>query len=336
MPVREPTQTKESKMRKRIRDGERSRHDLMRVTLIAVAFSCGLSRSPAVDAADPAENRLWRFGVVTDVHYADADTKGSRHYRDSLQKLRLAIDTFNRQEAALVVELGDLIDAGGTREDELKYLRTIDEVYQGFRGERHYVLGNHCLNAFTKEAFLASCGARSKRSCYSFDCRGYHFVVLDANFTQDGSPYAEGRFSWTDSWIPVGQQQWLKADLAAAGGKTTFVFVHQELQDEKTPHGVKNAAEVRAILEAAGNVLVVFQGHNHAGGHTQVGGIHYCTLKAMVEGPAPQSHAYAVVTVEPSGRIKLEGFGRQEDVELRSVSPCPKPGATKPPAIDPK
>ena len=82
----------------------------------------GCLDSPAVDAADPAENRLLRFGVVTDVHYADADTKGSRHYRDSLQKLRLAIDTFNRREVVLVVELGDLIDAGGTREDELKYL----------------------------------------------------------------------------------------------------------------------------------------------------------------------------------------------------------------------
>ncbi|MBC8872756.1 MAG: metallophosphoesterase [Planctomycetes bacterium] len=255
----------------------------------------------------------FRFGVLTDVHYADADTKGTRHYRDSLEKLRQAIDTFKRLGVAFVVQLGDLVDAGGSKEDELVYLRTIDEVYGGFHGDRHYVLGNHCLNAFTKETFLAACSATTKQSYYSFDSGGRHFVVLDANFNQDGSPFAEGNYKWEDSWIPESEQQWLQSDLAAAGDKKTIVFIHQELHDETKRHGVKNAADVRRILEAAGNVVAVFQGHDHSGGYTMVAGIDYFTLKAMVEGPFPENNSYTVVTLDPSGQMELDGYGQQED-----------------------
>ncbi len=254
------------------------------------------------------------FGIVTDVHYADAKTRGTRHYRDSIGKLQKAIETFNKLELAFVIELGDFVDAGGSKEDELAYLQTIDKVYRGFRGDRHYVLGNHCLNAFTKKEFLAACGSKSKRSYYSFDCGSYHFVVLDADFKRDGSAYANGNFSWTDTWIPEPEQEWLKSDLAAAGDKKTIAFLHQNLHDEKNAHGVKNAPEVRRILEQAGNVAAVFQGHDHSGGYVKIGGIHYCTLKAMVEGPAPENNSYAVVALDAAGGIRLEGFGRQKDV----------------------
>jgi alkaline phosphatase len=175
-------------------------------------------------------------------------------------------------------------------------------------------LGNHCLNAFTKKEFLASCGSKSKRSYYSFDCGDYHFVVLDANFKQDGTPYANGNFSWTDTWIPEPEQEWLKSDLAAAGDKKTIAFLHQNLHDEKNAHGVKNAPDVRRILEEAGNVVAVFQGHDHSGGYVKIGGIRYCTLKAMVEGPASENNSYAVVALDGAGGVRLEGFGRQKDV----------------------
>ncbi len=253
------------------------------------------------------------FGVVTDVHYADAPPRGSRHYRDSLAKLRAAVDTFSRRKVAFAVELGDLIDSGPSKQAELEHLRAADEVYGVFRGPRHYVLGNHCLNALAKDEFLARGGARVKKSFYSFDCGGFHFVVLDANFRRDGTPYAAGNFSWTDTWIPRPEQQWLADDLHQAAARRSFVFVHQNLDDETDPHGVKNAPVVRRILEEAGNVVAVFQGHKHSGGYVQIGGVHYVTLRAMVEGPTVKNNAYAIVTLDASGRPRIEGFGRQDD-----------------------
>jgi predicted phosphodiesterase len=283
----------------------------------AAGLGLGATGLSALGGAPPGADRAGEslsFGLVTDVHYADAPARGSRHYRDSLAKLRQAIDTFNRRRVSFVVELGDFVDAGPSKTEELKHLRTIDKVYQAFQGERHYVLGNHCLHAFTKDEFLANCGARIKRGFYSFDRGRFHFVVLDANFRSDGSAYAAGNFSWTDAWIPRHEQQWLAQDLKQAGGKRAFLFLHQNLHDEKDAHGVKNAPEIRHLLEAAGNVTAVFQGHMHSGGYTKKGGIHYCTLRAMVEGPTLKNNAYAVVTLDRPEGLRLEGFGRQKEV----------------------
>lgn len=255
------------------------------------------------------------FGLVTDVHYADADTKGSRHYRDSLQKLAAAVEEFRRQKVAFVVELGDLINAGPSKEAEFEYLRTAREVLKPLDVPKHFVLGNHCVDTLTKAEFLKGCGRDAEPTYYSFDMDGYHFVVLDADFLEDGTPYAAGNFQWTDTWIPKGEQEWLEDDLAKSKGRPTIIFVHQNLHDEKNVHGVKNAPEVRSILEASGDVIAVFQGHMHSGGLVNVGGIPYCTLRAMVEGPGAENNAFAAVRLQ--GRtVEFNGFGEQRDWPL--------------------
>lgn len=281
----------------------------------------GIGMAGTLGICGPAEagyhtDKELTIGLITDVHYADADTRGTRHYRDSLGKLEEAVDRFNRLGVSFVIELGDLLDAGPSKEHDLKFLREIDRVYRRFRGPRYYVLGNHCLHALTKTEFLAHSGAEVKKSFHSFDHGGLHFVVLDANFKQDGTPYSAGNFTWTDAAIPAAIQKWLADDLKRAGGKKTFVFLHQNLHDEKNPHGVKNAPQVRRILESAGNVAAVFQGHMHTGGYAKIGGIHYCTLAAMVEGAGLESNAYSVALIDESGRPRLEGFGRQTDVSF--------------------
>ena len=271
--------------------------------------------SGKAEAEDDAGKKLI-IGLITDVHYADANTRGNRHYRDSLGKLEQAIDDLNRLGASLILELGDFVDAGPSKDREIKFLQEIDRVYRRFNGPRYYVLGNHCLHAFTKTEFLTHCGTEVKKSFHSFDHGGHHFIVLDANFKKDGKTYAAGNFSWTDTWIPDAEQKWLANDLKQAGDRKTFVFLHQNLHDKKDPHGVKNAPQIRRILESAGNVTAVFQGHMHTGGYVKIGGIHYCTLAAMVEGAGLDSNAYAVAQVDDAGHTRLKGFGRQKDVSL--------------------
>jgi len=260
-------------------------------------------------SADDADSIT--FGLVTDVHYADVERGGSRYYRDSQEKLRTAVETFNRRKVAFVAELGDFVDAGPEKADDLRFLHAIREVFSEFSGDRHYVLGNHCLTRLTKPEFLANCGAQIKRSHYSFDQGPLHFVVLDANFKRDGTPYAEGNFGWTDTWIHEPQQRWLAEDLQKAGGKQTVVLVHQNLDKEKDAHGVKNGPAVRQVLEESGNVAAVFQGHMHSGGYQKIAHIHYHTLPAMVEGPGLENNTYAVVTIQKSGETKIEPFGRR-------------------------
>ena len=76
------------------------------------------------------------------------------------------------------MELGDFIDAAEEVPDELAYLAKLEAAYAKFRGDRHYVLGNHCCWTLTKPQFFDHCGA--KRPFYSFDRGGFHFVILDA------------------------------------------------------------------------------------------------------------------------------------------------------------
>lgn len=256
-------------------------------------------------AEEPAE--ALRFGLVTDLHYADKDAAGTRHYRETRAKLAEAVGKFREFDPAFVVELGDLIDAADSAETEQRWLKTIDAEFREAAPERHYVLGNHCVDTLTKEEFLGAVG--QERSSYSFDRGGLHFVVLDACFRADGQPYNRRNFHWTDANIPAAQVEWLKADLAAAKGKA-IVFAHQRL-DAPGQHAVKNADEIRRVLEGSGRVLAVFQGHSHQNDYREVGGIHYATLAAMVEGSGAASNGYSTATVRPDGSLVVAGFRRQ-------------------------
>ncbi len=247
------------------------------------------------------------FAAVTDLHYADKPPAGSRHYRDTIAKLREALAWFEETRVDFLVELGDCIDQAPNVPTETGYLKRILTELHRLRKDTHFVLGNHCVSTLTKAQFHAVTGG--SKSYYSFNRGGFHFVVLDACFRADGVPYRANNFDWKDSEIPPEERDWLRADLSKTNRKTV-VFVHQRL-DVGPPFGIRSAAEVRSILEQSGKVLAVFQGHEHPGAYSEIGGIHYCTLSAMVEGPAPDANAYSVVRLYPSGELIVEGRGNQ-------------------------
>src|SRR5690606_31218172 len=159
----------------------------------------------------------------------------------------------------LAVCLGDLIDKDEAIEREVDFLRTIDAAYARFPCERHYVLGNHCVDTLTKAEFLEHTGATAPH--YAFDAGRFHIVVLDACYRADGQPYGRGNSEWKDANLPADQIDWLRADLARTD-RPTIVFAHQRL-DGEGDYYVNNAVAVREVLEASGKVLAVFQGHSH-------------------------------------------------------------------------
>jgi alkaline phosphatase len=274
--------------------------------LVLGAASTHSLASPSGDALPPL-----RVGLVTDLHYADKSPVGSRHYRETLAKLDEAAIRFGQNPPAVLVELGDLIDAADSVDIERRYLTTINREFSKICGDRHYVLGNHCVDTLTKQEFLGGVG--QEQSYYSFDRGGFHFVVLDSCFRSDGVAYQRKNFKWTDSNVPASELEWLKADLEQTD-KHVVVFAHQRL-DVSNNHGVKNNAEVRKVLESAGNVLAVFQGHSHRNDLNEIGGIHYCTLVAMVEGSGAANNGYSVLSLANHGTITVEGFRRQSNYE---------------------
>ncbi len=273
--------------------------------LAALPLSC------AYDTRPSAGRGTVRFGIVTDCHYANTDTAGTRFYRESFNKLIECVKLMNAEKVDFLIELGDFKDQGRPPDEDktLVYLRTIEKVLQDFDGPTYHVLGNHDMDSISKEQFLSiveNTGIASGRSYYSFDVKGLHCIVLDANFKTDGTDYDHGDFNWTDANIAPAELEWLEQDLVTASGPA-IVFIHQLLDGTGDVY-VKNASDVRMVLEKYGKVPIVFQGHHHTGSYKNINGIHYYTLKAMVEGAGPENSSYAIVEVEPDNSITVTGY----------------------------
>ncbi|HAH43510.1 metallophosphoesterase [Gimesia sp.] len=260
----------------------------------------------------PADKRgAVRIGLVTDLHYADKPPAGSRHYRETLAKLQEAATQYENDRPDFVVFQGDLIDSGKSLAQEKQHLQTVVKAISAIPYPKYYVLGNHCVDQLKKDEFLQGVG--QKESFYAFDQSGYHFVILDACFKSDGTPYGRKNFKWTDANIPPEELSWLQSDLKQTP-LPTIVFVHQPLDLKDTDsHAVKNSSEVRKVLEQSGKVTAVFQGHSHHNKYSEIKGIHYCTLVAMVEGSGIDNNGYSVLDIYEDGSLVLNGFRKQKD-----------------------
>jgi predicted phosphodiesterase len=288
----------------------------------SAAALTGLTLAPFSCSGPAGRNRRAkhvRFGIVTDCHYADADTLGTRYYRQSLDKLGECVEAMNAQKADFLVELGDFKDQNSppVEQKTLSYLRAVESVLRKFDGPTYHVSGNHDADSLSKEQFLSNIentGINPTSSYYSFDYNGVHFIVLDANYKSDGTEYDHGNFDWTDANVPPTELQWLRQDLATSH-RAVIVLIHQ-LLDGIGSYYVKNAAEVRQILEQSGKVLAVFQGHHHEGGYSRIERIHYYTLKALVEGSGPENNSYAIVEVQPDMNITVTGYRKAVSKQL--------------------
>jgi len=293
-------------------------------------FVAGLSSGASLALADTTDSKAkLSFGIVTDAHYADQNPRGARRYRESIAKMTECVTLMNDKKVDFLVELGDFKDCGKpvVEAAALKFLSAIEEVYGQFKGPRYHVLGNHDCDGVSKEQFLArveNTGIQKGSSYYSFDSKGVHFVVLDACFDAKGIDYDHGKFNWTDTNIPPKELAWLKKDLASSSGPV-IAFVHQRLDlTDSTPKGhrcvhVKNGPEIQQVLQDSKRALAVFQGHHHAGHYSHIKGIHYYTLKAMVEGPGEKNNSYAIVDVHPDKSIVVTGYRKALSKEMKKA-----------------
>jgi predicted phosphodiesterase len=297
-----------------------SRRVFLKSTASVLASSAVLSLSCARQELLSGRRKAVRFGIVTDCHYADADPAGTRFYRESLDKLGECVARMNAEKVDFLVELGDFKDQGRppVERDTLTYLEDAEAVFQRFEGRTYHVLGNHDVDSISKPQFLervTNTGIESGRSHYSFDVNGLHGVVLDANYRTDGADYDHGNFDWTDANVPPHELKWLQEDLEATS-QPVVVFMHQLLDGTGAVY-VKNAAEVRAVLEASGKVAAVFQGHHHAGSYSQINGIHYYTLVATVEGQGAGNNSYGIVEACSDGLV-VTGYRKAVSKQLGS------------------
>ncbi len=258
-----------------------------------------------------------RFGLFTDLHADDRDSPAERKWMThTAERLGAFCAAMNAEAVDFTIQLGDFVNGWlvlgadpGNPSRIPEVLAWADSLYAACTGPRYHVLGNHDLFNLDKTAIRTILGLNG--TYYSFDVRGVHFVVLDAEFAEDGSDLAR-TYTGVAGFIPPAELVWLREDLATSD-RPTIVFVHQMLDAYIAEWGrpiVANQPEVQAILSADPEVVVVFQGHAHAFRHSEVSGVQYLTFAALVDQGTPPS--WALVAVDPATRtVTIDGTGEQ-------------------------
>lgn len=274
----------------------------------------------SVCAAD--QSVLFQYGMIADCQYcADPGTK-QRKYSLSEQKLQECIDQLNTMNLEYVVHLGDFIDR------DFESFDVVGPVFQQLRMPGYHVLGNHDFSVADKHKSKVPKKMGLASRYYDFAVNGWRFVVLDGNDISfhaypEGSAgyrtaeafYHENKISspkWNGA-LGAGQLSWLNGVLETASGanEKVVLYCHFPVFPENG-HNLWNAGEVIELLESHVCVVAYINGHNHAGNYGLRNGIHYLTLKGMVD---TVHTAYSVVNVFED-RLEIMGYGREENRTL--------------------
>ncbi|RAX43086.1 metallophosphoesterase [Rhizobium tropici] len=277
---------------------------------------------------------LFRFGVIADPQYADLEPNLTlnRYPAKSLDKLRNAIEEFNRHDLAFVVTLGDIIDR------EWKSFDAILPVYEILRHPKYFLLGNHDFAVAPQNLGSVPARVGMPAAYYDFSHCGYRFIALDGNEISlfappEGDPRRQeaknlmkaldraGALNgqrWNGA-ISDAQYDWLAAKLreAKAAGEKVFILNHYPVFPENG-HNALDSDRMLALLAEHDHVVAYLNGHNHAGNFGAVEGTYFVNFKGMVD--TEDSSAYAIVSVH-ADRLDIEGFGREESRALALQMP---------------
>lgn len=230
-----------------------------------------------------------KIGIFTDPHYSLQEKRGgNRRPALSWEKLAVAMEDFLNEKVDFCICLGDLVDDADRSEPAEARLVRLVEKARSYGIPLYFLGGNHDFESFTPEEFAKK--TASPRPPFRLDTPTHRFLFLDANYRSDFRHFSQAGVEWTDSNLPPLQTEFLKKELASSE-KPAVICLHENL-DPRIPedHRIKNAAEVRCILEESGRVALVLQGHYHKGADHTVNGIRYFTPGAMCveeENPHP-------------------------------------------------
>jgi predicted phosphodiesterase len=262
------------------------------------------------------------FGAIADCQYCAGPNRGSRHYASSAGKLRECVAELNKHDLEFVIHLGDFIDRDYSSFDKVL------PIYQSLQMPAYHALGNHDFDVADelKGKVVERMGMESKY--YEFSVEDWRFIVLDGNdvsfhaYPKNSPKYKDTERYYRENKIrsprwngAVGSEQvaWLRKILQKAEKQKeqVAVFCHFPVYPAD-PHNLWNAGEIISLLEEFSCVKAYINGHNHKGKYGQKNGIHYLTLKGMVE---TKTNAYSIIHVAENF-LNLKGYGREKDLTL--------------------
>jgi 3',5'-cyclic AMP phosphodiesterase CpdA len=293
------------------------------ISAIIISFSMPEKNGSEKKSEQEQEQKpLFTFGVITDVQYCDCEPAGTRYYKSSLSKLREAMASFKTDSMAFVVDLGDLIDR-----DFASY-KPVMNILDSSGLKVWHVTGNHDYQVDQKYKKRIPQLEGNKNGYYSFNHDTFRFIVLNGN---DISTYGNGNkkaveeaqqliqklksdgetngIDWNGG-LGAKQMAWFKSQLDEAAAKSEKVIILCHFPAwPVNQHNLLNYNEVLTLLEKYNNIIVWFNGHNHAGNYGNFNLIHFVTLRGMVETEANTSYAEVEIY---SNKLWIRGSGREK------------------------
>lgn len=288
--------------------------------ILAFIMSIELPESPK-SSLEQSQKSFFSFGIVADVQYCNCDPEGTRFYRNSLSKLRNAVNSLRQDSIDFLVNLGDLIDR------DYGSFKAVLNIIDSSGIKTYHCTGNHDYTVDDRYKRRLPVPMPSKVGYYSFVHKNFRFIFLNGN---ELSTYSstnkssirqaqnyiaalknEGNINaidWNGGMSPA-QIAWLDKQLDEATQKNqkAFIMCHFPVYPENM-HNLLNYREINAVLEKYHNVITWFSGHNHAGNYGNFNMIHFVTIKGMVE--TENTGSFALVEVYHN-KIWIKGSGRE-------------------------
>jgi 3',5'-cyclic-AMP phosphodiesterase len=251
-------------------------------------YFCFISALILVMISCQGQKDKFSFAFLTDIH-----VQPELHAGEGFQQ---AIQVVNELEPDFVLTGGDLVmDAFGQsfNRAEMLYQMYID-LSENFEMPVYNTMGNHEIFGVSE-----GCGVESSHPefgknmyqkrigqlYYSFDYKGWHFMILDSvQLTPDHSYVG---------WIDDDQIEWIIQDLQSTAQENPIVlsthiplvsayplFSGNPVGDELNSLIVSNAAEVLDLYKDH-NLKLVLQGHLHIVEDIYIGGIRFITAGAV-------------------------------------------------------
>ncbi|MEA1875296.1 MAG: metallophosphoesterase [Bacteroidota bacterium] len=270
-------------------------------------------------------HNIIRIGIFADIQYYNGPRAGSRHYRQSLDKIPEMLSHLNTEDLSFLVELGDRIDR------DYKSFKAVEDLLNESRHPVIFVPGNHDYSVSTLNKLRITAKSGYLKGYHSRVIGNWQIIFLNG---MDNSMIAHPWFSlkyWKarsklkvlkEANAPnaydwnggLGQKQtdWLKTqlDMAREKKKNLLVFCHQPIFPGNA-HNLWDYEYMLQLLSEFPKEVWWISGHDHRGGYQEVNGVHLLTLRGMVEG---FEYSYGILELQED-KVNLIGFGDQPDLE---------------------
>lgn len=272
---------------------------------------------------DPIKDII-KIGLLADIQYYNGPTVGSRHYRESLKKVPVAIQHFNNEDLNFIVDVGDRIDR------DFESFDVIDKLLAKAHQPIVFVPGNHdyAVHPFLKRKVTLKTGyrkayhARTLGNWRIIFLNGLDNSLIGHNILSlkywKAKHYlntlktkkAPNAYDWNGG---LGKKQtvWLTRQLEIAKRESLniMVFCHQPI----TPGNAHNLWDFENILnklsDQTGEIWWI-SGHDHRGGYEEINDVHLLILHGMVEGTEP---SYGILEIR-GNEVLLKGYGNQPGI----------------------